>query len=267
LYETDATITALGCRHGDSEFVIGTSTGCVLFHQRESSVPYQRTEIFPEATVGFANLPRIRGRAAMLVIGAHGTVALVRHVSVLMVYASIGFPVRRLYLVEELSCVTVERSDGSFMTFHMFAPWPTAVGAAPPSRARLVWESTSLEVASGAAAVRFGRNSILFSLFDVRTIVKDEKTRKMILGLFEANANGTRSTDLGVAERRSERQSSGSFVLLGSALRPTVFHEGAQLNGMIVMRATPHVATSHLMAKAIVSCGSFGELETGEVLL
>jgi hypothetical protein len=155
LYETDANITAMTSRHGGAEFVVGTSMGCVLFYERGNSVPYRRTEIFPEPAVGFANLPRIRGRAAMLVIGAQGTVALVRHVTVLMVYASIEFPVRRLYLVEELSCVTVERCDGSFMTFPMLAPAPVAVGAAPPSRARLVWESTSLEVDSGAASVRY----------------------------------------------------------------------------------------------------------------
>jgi hypothetical protein len=56
-------------------------------------------------------------------------------------------------------------------------------------------------------------------------------------------------------------------VLLGFALRPTIFYEEAPLKEMIVMSATPQVATSHVMAKAILSCGVFGELETGEVLL
>jgi hypothetical protein len=106
----------------------------------------------------------------------------------------------------------------------------------------------------------------LFSLLDVRTIAGDERTRRMVLGLFDANANGsrmTRSMDLPVLDR----QSYGSFVLLGFALRPTIFYEEAQLKGMILMRAAPQVATSHVMAKAILSCGSFGELATGEFLL
>ena len=179
-FDIPARVTALTCVTSVSsspEIFVGTEDGQVLCYELGASSHKQSCLVFSDQVVGLTRMKAWAEKGELLVaIGAEGTIAVLRHVTVLMVYASNDFPLKRLYQDAEGRLLGAVRMDGSVVTFSDKSPGPRLHSSIIPRDWKLIWASSSVGSDRNCRLmVSMGGNVLHFARIDVRGLLKKAK--------------------------------------------------------------------------------------------
>lgn len=232
-------LTFLPSVSSQPEIIVGTEDGQVFCCELGKSEPTDSATVFSDKIVGLTRTKLWPEQGELLVaIGSEGTIAILRHISVLMVYASNDFPVKRLYQDPKGRLLGVLRVDGSVVTFSKGNPGPRRHSSIIPRHWELLWAASSVGTDRNCRLmVSMGGNAIQFARIDVKELLKNAKkdvfatTINAIREIFEESPPSTDETgpvlksqsvnfQEGYVSRGLPRsQSSESLLVLDHALR------------------------------------------------